>query len=91
MKISAILKCYSTNSSLADTNLRHCQILLEILVKVARIGSQLATWQFKEGLKETEKENIWWQWKKLDKEKENSKEKRRDGTYAERRWELRKS
>ena len=39
MKISAILKCYSTNSSLADTNLRHCQILLEILVKVARIGS----------------------------------------------------
>ena len=47
---------------------------------------------FQEGLKETEKENIWMAVEKNDKnKKENLKEKGRDINYAERRSMLQKS
>ena len=45
---------------------------------------------FKEGLKETEKENVWMAVEKMRKGKKGSKEKRRDINYAERRSMLQK-
>ena len=83
MKINAIFKYNSTNNPSTDNNLDTVRFYQKCQLK--QLGSQVATWRFKEGLKETDKVNIWQKWRKRDKEKEISKEKRRDVTYAERR------
>ena len=56
MKISFAFEFNSTNSSSAGTNLGTFRFYQKFYRYLARY---LATWQSKEGLKETEKENIW--------------------------------
>ena len=56
MKISFAFEFNSNNSSSAGTNLDTFRFYQKFYRYLARY---LATWQSKEGLKETEKENIW--------------------------------
>ena len=50
------------------------QTLSKLLIKVAR---ELATWHLNDGLKETEKENIWMAVEKMRKEKRKFERKRK--------------
>ena len=61
MKINAVFECNSANSSPADANQDTVRFYQKCQLKLACL---LTTWQFREGLKETENENIWWQWRK---------------------------
>ena len=85
MEISVVFEFDSTNSSSADTSLDTFRFYQKFQLK------QLATWQFKEVLKETEEENIWMTVEKMGKEKESSKERGRNINYADRRSMLQKS
>ena len=73
MKISAVFEFNSTNSSSADTNLD----TFRFYQKFYKVARYLATWQFKEGLKETEKENIWMAVEKMRKGKRKFERKRK--------------
>ena len=54
-------------------------------------SSTNSNWQFREGLKETEKENIWMAVEKMRKGKRKFERKGRDINYAERRSMLQNS
>ena len=66
MSVSFVIEFNSTNSSSADTNLDTFRFYQQIV----------ATWQFKEGLKEAEKENIWIAVEKMRKRKFERKKTR---------------
>ena len=78
MKISVVFEFNSINSSSADTN-------LDTLAFIKNFR-QLATWQFKESLKETEKENIWMAVEKMRKGEKKFERKRK--RYKLRREEI---
>ena len=67
---------YTTQVALAISQLwrlaGHLQNILKILIKVA---GWITTWQFKEGPKETEKENIWMVVEKMRKGKKKFERK----------------
>ena len=62
MKTNVIFEFNISNSFSVGSNMEgrhqpgHCQILSKTLIEVAR---KPVTWQFKENLKESKKENIW--------------------------------
>ena len=66
MSVSFVIEFNSTNSSSADTNLDTFRFYQQIV----------ATWQFKEGLKEAEKENIWIAVEKMRKRKRKFERKK---------------
>ena len=70
MKISVVFEFNNTNSSSAD-------IKTWAPSDFIKNSKQLATWQLKEGLRETEKENIWMPVGKMRKEKRKFERKRK--------------
>ena len=86
MKISAIIECYNTNSSLADTNLDTVRFY-QMLVKCYLASYLVVQGSFKRNREGKYLVAV----EKMRKGKKTSEEKRRDVTYAERRWKLQKS